>query len=59
MNKKGVSEPSQETSPLLTADDRLHHTENPGGSAIDGAALHRNEQDGEIAWFTRLWTYSE
>jgi hypothetical protein len=52
MNRKGVSEPtSQETSPLLTADDRLHvasHTENPGGSAIDGAALHRNEQDGEI-----------
>jgi hypothetical protein len=62
MNRKGVSEPSQETSPLLTADDRLHvasYTENPGGSAIDGAALHRNEQDGEIAWFTKLWTYFE
>ena len=49
MNRKGVLEPrdphtdSQETTPLLTA---YSHTENAGGSAVDGTALHRNEQDG-------------
>lgn len=55
MNGKGLSE-AQETSPLLTADDRLDvasRTENGGGSrsAVDGNALHRNEQDGK-ALFT-------
>jgi hypothetical protein len=61
MNTKGVlSEPrgprpdSQETSPLLNAySDDFHvasaasHNENTGGSAVDGAALRRNEQDGK------------
>ena len=54
MNRKGVSEPcdgpgpdSQETSPLLTPYCDHAHTENTGGSAVDGAALHRNEQDGK------------
>ena len=59
MNRKGVlSDPrrlhpdSQETSPLLnTYCDHIHvasHTENTGGSAaVDGAALHRNEQNGK------------
>ena len=58
MNRKGVlSEPhgprpdSQETSPLLnTYSDHFHvasHSENAGGSAVDGAALRRNEQDGK------------
>ena len=37
-----VSEDSQETSPLLTFDD-----ENAGPSAVDGAALSRNDRDGE------------
>jgi hypothetical protein len=50
MNRKGVLEPSgprtdsQETTPLLNA---YSHTENTGGSAVDGTALHRNEQDGK------------
>ena len=54
MNRKGaLSEPpgprtdSQETSPLLTAYCDHFYTENTGGSAVDGAALHRNEQDGK------------
>jgi hypothetical protein len=59
MNRKGVlseSEPraprpladSQETSPLLTAYQEHFHVAsgNTGGSAVDGTALHRNEQDG-------------
>ena len=36
---------SQETSPLLTYDDRIHfasNTENAGISVVDGAALRRN-----------------
>jgi hypothetical protein len=53
MARKWVSEPAQETSPLLAVDDSLHvisHTENAGGSAVDGTAsvLHRNE--GEIVF---------
>ena len=50
MNRKGVLEPrgprtgSQETTPLLSASS---HTENTGGSAVDGTALHRSEQDGK------------
>jgi hypothetical protein len=58
MNRKGVLfEPrgprtdSQETSPLLTAYYEHFYvpsrTENIGGSAVDGAALRRNEQDGK------------
>ena len=56
MNRRGVlSEPrrpspdNQETSPLLTAYcDHFHvASEYTGGSALDGAALHRNEQDGK------------
>ena len=54
MNRKGVrSEPrpdhSQETSPLLTAYcDHFHVvSEYTGGSAVDGTALHRHEQDGK------------
>ena len=57
MARKWVSEPAQETSPLLAVDDSLHvisHTENAGGSAVDGA-LRRNE--GEIVF--KLQTYSE
>ena len=58
MDRKGVSEsPIQETSPLLTVDNRLYvvsHIENVGGSEIDGVALRRNEQDGEITVFTKL-----
>ena len=42
---------TQESAPLLTAyDDHIaSHTENTssGGSALDGAALRRNEQDGK------------
>ena len=54
MNRKGVlSEPhvprpdSLETSPLLAVhyDSIASHTENTGGSAVDGAALRRNEQE--------------
>jgi len=58
MNGKTVSE----SSPLLTVDDHLHvasHAENAGGSAIDGDALRRNEQDRGFAMFTQLYTYSE
>lgn len=50
MNRKGVLEPrgprtdNQETTPLLTA---YSHTEITGGSAVDGAALRRNGQDGK------------
>lgn len=60
MNRRGanvLSEPraprppadSQETSPLLTAyQDHFHvASENIGGSAADGTALHRDEQDGK------------
>jgi hypothetical protein len=59
MNRNGVlSDPrpdSQETSPLLNAySDHLALAASPltentglGGSALDGAALHRNEQDGK------------
>ena len=64
MNRKGVlSEPrrpspdSQETSPLLTAYcDHFHVASgNTGGSAVDGTALRRNEQDGKnIAYKTSL-----
>ena len=57
MNRKDVLEPrgprtdSQETTPLLTD---YSHTENTGGSAVDGSALHRNEQDGKnIPLFTK------
>ena len=66
MNRKGVlSEPrdprsdSQETSPLLTTHYDHFHTENTGGSAVDGAALHRNEQDGNIVHKTSLHVLSE
>ena len=49
-----VSGPLDETSPLLTVDDRVYvaesHIEHTGGSgsgsAVDGAALRRNEGDG-------------
>jgi hypothetical protein len=62
MNRKGVSEPrgprpdSQETSPLLTAYCEHFHvaSENTGGSAVDGAALRRNEEDGKNILFTKL-----
>ena len=55
MNRKGVpSEPhvprpnSPETNPLLSAYcDVASHTEITGGSAVDGVALHRNEQYGK------------
>jgi hypothetical protein len=53
MDGKTVSE----SSPLLTVDDHLRvasHTENAGGSAINGDALRRNEQDCEFAVFTKL-----
>ena len=47
-----ISEPldSQETTSLLAQVEGTHvasHTENAGGSAVDGAALRRNEEDGE------------
>ena len=58
MNRKGVlSDPSpdsQETSPLLNAYSDVASVASPvnentglGGSAVDGAALSRNEQDGK------------
>jgi hypothetical protein len=57
MNRRGVlSEPraprplvdSQETSPLLTAyQDHFHVASEGGGSAVDGTAVHRSEQDGK------------
>ena len=63
MNRKGVLEPrgprtnSQETTPLLTA---YSHTENTGGSKVDGTALHRNEQDSKnIVHKTSLHFLSE
>ena len=71
MNRKGVlSEPrgpspdSQETSPLLTAycDDFPGHvaSANTGGSAADGTALRRNNQDGKkIVHKTSLHVLSE
>ena len=67
MIRKGVlSEPrgprpdSQETSPLLTAYYDHFHTENTGGSAVDGAALHRDEHDGKsIVHKTSLHVLSE
>ena len=59
MNGKDVlSEPhgprpdTQETSPFLTAnDDHFYltsHNENTGGSAVNVAAIRRNEQEGKI-----------
>ena len=57
MDRKGVlserlnscPDTSQETSPLLTVYcDHFHSdSENTGGSAVDGVALHRNEQGGK------------
>ena len=54
MDRKVPSEPrglrpdtSRETSPLLTVYYDDFHTQNTGGSAADGVALHRNEQDGK------------
>ena len=64
MNRKGVlsesrgpRSDSQETTPLLTA---YCASENTGGSAVDGTALHRNEQDGKnIVHKTSLPVLSE
>ena len=51
---------SPETRALLTAYCDHFHTENTGGSAVDGAALHRNEQDGKnIVHKTSLHFLSE
>ena len=60
MARKWVSEPAQETSPLLAVDDSLHvisHTENAGGSAVDGAASALRRNEGESVF--KLQTYSE
>jgi len=49
---------SQETSPLLTFDDGVHIascTENAGGSVVEGAALRRNEIEGEQHIYTQLF----
>ena len=57
MNRKGLLEPrgprkgSQETTPLLTT---YSHTENTGGSAVDGIILYRNEQDGKKTLFAKF-----
>ena len=55
MHRQGVSEPelqvdTQETSPLLTSDDRVHVAK-VGGSMVHDAALRRNGQDGENMFF--------
>ena len=66
MDRKGVpSEPhvprsnSPETDPLLSAYcDVASHSEIAGGSAVDGVALRRNEQDGKnIVHFTTHFEY--
>ena len=64
MNRKGVLSEShvprpdsRETSPLLAVhrDSIASHTENTGESAVDGAALHRNEQDSKNIVHTKIY----
>ena len=38
---------SQETSPLLTCDDRVHFVSRTENASADDAALRRNEIEGE------------